>query len=66
MCGGAPPKRLPTHTGASAQGDEIKALMRMAGVPESRMADPAMALRAIEQRRRKVLEEGGGGARCVP
>eukprot|EP00966_Prymnesium_polylepis_P310176 7166812-Prymnesium_polylepis.1 len=42
--------------------DEIKAIMRMQGIAESRMDDPAAALRAIEQKRRKVLDEGGPSA----
>ena len=42
--------------------DEIYALMRMAGVAESKLNDPATALRVIEQQRRRVVEAGGAMA----
>ena len=39
--------------------DEIHAIMRMAGVTENKLGDPATALRVIEQQRRKVIDCGG-------
>ena len=43
----------------SAMADEIKAVMRMQGVPESKLEDPAAALRALEQKRRTVRHVSG-------
>lgn len=60
--GGSGADDFSTAADNSSQADEIRALMRMDGVAESKLGDAGEALRVLERRRKMVRELGGAGA----